>query len=196
MNPFERAKNIVLLPAREWRLIERESGEPGFVFGRYVAPLALIPAIFGFIGQSVIGISVSAGTFRVPLLPGAVNAILSYLFSFVIVYLTALVIFALAPLFDGDRYFPNALKLAAYSFTPVWLVGVFLILPGLQFMAVFGLYGIFLLWVGMPVLLRAPLDKAVLFAGAVAVAAILITLILAALQQLIIVPGVQGEGAL
>jgi hypothetical protein len=196
MNPFERAKNIVLVPAREWRLIERESGEPAFIFGRYVAILALIPAVAGFIGQSVIGVSVSAGSFRVPLLPGAVNAVLSYLFSFVIVYLSALAIHALAPLFQADRYFPNALKLSAYSFTPVWLVGLFLILPGLQFMAVFGLYGMFILWVGMPVLLRAPLEKAVVFAIVVAFAAIAVTILLAALQQLIIVPGVQGEAAL
>jgi hypothetical protein len=99
-------------------------------------------------------------------------------------------------LFQADRYFPNALKLSAYSFTPVWLVGLFLILPGLQFMAVFGLYGMFILWVGMPVLLRAPLEKAVVFAIVVAFAAIAVTILLAALQQLIIVPGVQGEAAL
>lgn len=196
MNPFQRAKDIVLLPAREWRVIEKESGEPGFVFGRYVAIVAAIPAIAGFIGQSVIGVSVSAGSFRVPLLPGAVNAIMSYLFSFVIVYLVALVIFALAPFFHADRYFPNALKLSAYSFTPVWLAGLFLVLPGLQFMTIFGLYGVFILWVGMPVLLRASLEKAVIFAIVVAVAAIVITILLAAFQQIVVVPQVPGDAAL
>ncbi len=188
MNIPARIRGLLFAPAREWRTIERESGEPSYLFGRYVAVLALIPAVAGFVGRSVIGIQVSAGTFRVPLVAGAIDATLSYCFTFVIVYLTALAIFLLARTFQADRYFPNALKLAAYSFTPVWLSGIFLLLPGLQFLTIFGLYGIFILWVGMPVLLRASLERAVIFALVVAVTAIAVTLALALLQQMIVPP--------
>jgi hypothetical protein len=186
MNVLHRIRGIILSPGREWRVIERESGEPSYVFGRYVAVLALIPAIFGFIGKSVIGVTVSAGSFRVPVLPGLVDAVLSYMFAFVIVYVTALIIDLLARYFDADRYFPNALKLAAYSFTPVWLSGFFLVLPGLQFLTLFGLYSLILLWLGLPVLLRAPRASALLYAIAVGVLSIAFIFALAYLQAMIV----------
>jgi hypothetical protein len=176
----------LLSPGREWRVIERESGEPSYLFGRYVAILAVIPAVFGFIGRSLIGVQTSVGTFRVPVLTGLIDAVLSYFFSLVIVYVTALIIDLLARYFDADRYFPNALKLSAYSFTPVWLSGFFLILPGLQFLTLFGLYGLFLLWVGLSILLRAPRGRSLLYAVAVGILAILFTFALAYLQSVIV----------
>lgn len=186
MNVLQRVRGLLLSPGREWRAIERESGEPAFVFGRYVAILALIPAIFGFIGKSVIGVEVSAGSFRAPLLPGLIDAVLSYSFSFVIVYVTALIIEMLARYFAADRYFPNALKLAAYSFTPVWLAGFFLILPGLRFLTLFGLYGLVILWIGLPVLLRAPGERAPIYAVTVGLLAIVFIIALGFLQGMIV----------
>jgi hypothetical protein len=186
MNILQRVRGILLAPAREWRMIERESGEPAFLFGRYVAILALIPAIFGFIGKSIIGVEVSAGSFRVPVPAGLVDAVLSYLFSFVVVYVTALIIDVLARYFEADRYFPNALKLAAYSFTPVWLSGFFLILPGLRFLTLLGLYGLFVLWVGLSILLRSSRQNALLHALAAGIFVFSFTFALAYLQQLIV----------
>ncbi len=186
MNLLHRVRGILLSPGREWRVIERESGEPTYLFGRYVAILALIPAVFGFIGKSVIGVTTSAGSFRVPAIAGLIEAVLSYAFTFVIVYVTALIIDLLAKSFDADRYFPNALKLAAYSFTPVWLSGVFLLLPGLQFLTLFGLYGVILLWIGLSILLRAPRGRSLLYAIVVAVLSFGFIVALASLQSLIV----------
>jgi hypothetical protein len=186
MNLLQRVRGILLSPGREWRAIERESGEPAFLFGRYVAILALIPAIFGFIGKSIIGVEVSAGSFRVPILAGLIDAVLSYFFSLVIVYVTALIIDSLARNFEADRYFPNALKLATYSFTPVWLSGFFMVLPGLRFLMLFGFYAVFILWIGLPILLRAPSNRAPLFAVTVSALSIAVTFALAYLQMLIV----------
>jgi hypothetical protein len=186
MNVIQRIRGLLLSPSREWRAIERESGEPAFLFGRYVAILAIIPAVFGFIGNSVIGVEVSAGSFRVPVLAGLVDATLSYLFSFVIVYVTALIIDALARYFEADRYFPNALKLAAYSFTPVWLCGLFLVLPGLRFLTLFGLYGIVILWIGISILLRSSRLHAGLHALAAGIFVVAFVFALAYFQRLIV----------
>ncbi len=188
MNVITRVRGILLSPRREWRNIERESGEPGHLFLRYVAILALVPALFGFIGKSVIGVEVSAGTFRVPLAAGLIDAVLTYFFTFVIVYVTALVIELLAPVFQADRYFPNALKLAVYSFTPIWLSGVFLVLPGLRVLAMLGLYGIYLLWTGLPILLRAPRQTTSIYTALIAAGALMITILLAAIQGMIVAP--------
>ena len=123
MNLVERVKNILVNPDAEWLVIENEPADARNLFLRYVAILALIPAIAGFVGSSIIGFSVSVGTFRVPLINGIVNMVVSYILSFVLVYVVALLIDLLAGGFRARSNFPNALKLSAYSFTPSWLAG-------------------------------------------------------------------------
>ena len=182
MNLMSRVKNIMLRPDSEWRVIADEPGGVTHLFTRYVAILALIPALAGFIGYSVIGVSVSAGTFRVPLVPGLINMVLSYVFTFVIVYAVALVVDALAPSFRAERNFPNALKLSVYSFTPVWLAGLFILIPGMSFLSILGLYGLYLIWTGLTPLMGSPRDKSFVFALTVLLAAIVVTIVLAIVQ--------------
>jgi Yip1 domain len=177
-----RVKNIIINPDAEWPKIAHEPGDVKILFTRYVAILALIPALCGFIGTSIIGVSVSVGTFRVPLLPGLINLVLGYIFTFVIVYAVALVIDALAPSFRTERNFPNALKLSVYSFTPAWLAGIFILIPGLRFLTILGLYGLYLMWTGLTPLMGSPRDKSFFYAICVVVAAIMITVILAIVQ--------------
>ena len=55
MNPALRAKAILADPLAEWARIERESGDPAFLLSRYVAALAVVPALFGFIGACFVG---------------------------------------------------------------------------------------------------------------------------------------------
>lgn len=185
-----RVQGLLLDPQREWAKIDRESGEPAHLFLNYVVILALIPALAEFIGASIIGVTVSVGTFRVPVLAGLLNAVISYLFSFVLVYVVALVIDALAPGFGTARHFPSALKLSVYSFTPAWLAGIFLLLPGLSFLTIAGLYGFFLLLVGLPVVLRTPRARALAYAASVTVAALVVTFLLALIQSAIaVLPG-------
>jgi hypothetical protein len=183
MNLISRVKAIMLDPDSEWRVIAEESDGVTYLFTRYVAVLALIPALAGFIGYSIIGVSVSAGTFRVPLVPGLINMVLSYVFTFVIVYAVALVVDALAPSFRAERNFPNALKLAVYSFTPVWLAGIFILIPGLSFLSILGLYGLYLIWTGLTPLMGSPRDKSFFYALTVLAAAIVVTIVLAIVQS-------------
>ena len=182
MKLFERIKGLLFDPDNEWLEIEREPHGLRELFLRYVAVLALIPALCGFIGMSLIGIPVSAGTFRVPLLTGLVNALMSYAFSFLLVYAMAFVIDLLAPRFRGERNFANAMKLSVYSFTPSWLAGVFLLIPHLRFLGILGLYGLYLLWTGLPPLMRCSRDRSFLFALSVVICAIAAIATLATVQ--------------
>ena len=150
-----RIKNIMLEPRSEWPLIAAEQG--GAVRPLvYVAVLAAIPALAGFIGSTFVGTSVSIGTFHDPVWLGVFKAVLSYLFSFAIVWLTALATDLMAPFFGSQRHFINALKLAAYSFTPVWLIGIVLMFPSLRFFTVLEVYALRLLWTGVHPLMGTP----------------------------------------
>ena len=73
----------------------------------------------------------------------------------------------------AQRNFLSALKLSVYSFTPVWLAGIFLLIPGLRFLTILGLYGVYLLWSGLPALMRAPREATIACTALVAVTAII-----------------------
>ena len=192
MTITERVKAILMSPESEWPVIAGETGDTVTLFQNYVAYLAAIPAICSFIGTSIIGFTVPTfGTFRVDVMSGLMAAVFQYVLAFVVVYVVALIIDALAPTFGGVKSVPNALKLAVYSYTPVWLAGVFMLIPGLRFLTILGLYGLYLLYKGLPVLMRSPADKTFGYAAAVVVCAIVIGLILGAIEAaLFSLPGI------
>lgn len=186
MNLFERVKGILLNPRAEWAIIEREPGDMAYLFMNYVAILAAIPAVCGFIGSSLIGISLPGlGTIRVPIVTGLVGAVVGYLLTFAMVYIVALLADLLAPTFQGQKNFENALKLVVYSYTPAWLAGVFLLIPSLGFLTILGLYGLYLLWTGIPPLMKAPQEKSIVYTLAIIVCAIVIGLIVGLVQAAI-----------
>jgi hypothetical protein len=183
MHPLlARIRNIIADPRSEWPLIAAEPGDPFRLLVGYVAVLAAIPAIAGFIGSSLVGVSVSVGRMHDPAFLGFLRALISYLFSFVIVYLTALAIDVMAPLFDTRRNFTSALKLAVYSFTPVWLIGIVLMIPGLRFLSILGLYAVRLIWTGLPPLMGTPRPKVLPYAIAIVAAAFGIVLVMSVIQ--------------
>jgi len=175
---IERVKAILLTPQTEWPVIAREPGDVSVLFTRYVAILALIPALAGFIGTSLVGS-------YVPFFRGLVSAVFGYFITFVIVYVVALIVNALAPTFDAQKNFPNALKLTVYSYTPAWLAGIFFLIPGLSFLTILGLYGLYLMWLGLPPLMQTPRDKALPYAAAVLVCAVILEIVRGAIQATI-----------
>jgi hypothetical protein len=178
-------KAILARPQSEWRIVCRESGEPADLFIGYVAALALIPALARFIGGSIIGVVTQDGIERMPVLSGLVAAVFGYLLTFVVVYLVALLINALAPSFGGRRDAARALKLAVYSYTPYWLAGIFMLVPGLRFLTVLGVYGAYLMFVGTPVAMQVPRSRAGLFVLAVAALAVWLAIMVGVAQSTI-----------
>jgi Yip1 domain len=178
-----RTATLLVDPSAGWTRVEKEPGDAIFLLSGYVAVLALIPALAGFIGASLIGVIVPGGdVVREPIFDGLFSAVLGYAATFVQVLLVALLIDVLAPRFGGQRSFASALNLAAYSFTPVWLAGVFLLLPGLRFLSFTALYGVYLLTKGLPVVMKSPAENAKRYAAAVAVFAVAL-MVLTALAQ-------------
>ena len=167
-----RAKAIMLTPRTEWQVIQREPGALTDLFGSYVAILAAIPAIARFIGSSLIG-------GYDPPFYGMIRTVIAYAATFTVVYVIAGVIDLLARKFETQKNFQNALKLSIYCHTPVWLAGIFLLIPGLNFLMLLGLYGAYLLWLGLPPLMGVPNEKAPLYALCVTACALLSTVVYA-----------------
>jgi len=186
MNVALRAKAMLADPFAEWTAIEREPGDPAYLLSRYVAVLALIPAACSFIGTSLIGVVVADGTtVHTPVFNGLFGAAFGYVMSCATVLLLGLVINLVAPAFGGRRDFDTAFKLAVYSFTPVWLAGIFLLLPGLYFLVLTGCYGAYILWLGLPLLTKSPERQALSFATPVVVCAFALAYLAAHTQRVI-----------
>jgi Yip1-like protein len=184
VNAALRAKAILVDPLAEWAAIERESGDAAFLLSHYVVLLALVPALFGFVGVCVIGAVVpGTGTVRASLFDGLFGAIFGYVLTCATVLLLGVIIDFAAPLFGGRRDFDGACKLAVYSFTPVWLAGIFLVLPGLRFLTLLGFYGVYVLWLGLPRLLKVPEQRSYLFAILVAACAFALIYVSAVMQR-------------
>jgi hypothetical protein len=173
MKLVDRVKAILLTPRTEWPVVERERATMSDLFINYVAILAAIPEVAHLIGQSFIGEA------RTPIVSGLLRAATAYVVSLAMVYVIAGVINLLVPRFGGEKNFSNALKLSVYSHTPLWLAGVFLLIPGLNFLLILGVYGFYLLWVGLPMLMRVPNDRAFPYAVVVTVCALIPAVVLA-----------------
>lgn len=175
MNLVERAKAIVLDPRSVWPTIEREPGDTSYLFTNYVAIFALIPAVCGFLGNWLI-----AG--RMGFFGGLFGAIIGYVLTFVVIYIVAMIVDLLAPTFNGQRNFQSALKLVVYSYTPAWLAGIFLLIPGLSFLSILGLYSIYVLWTGIPPMMKSPPERTLVYVLAIVACAIVLAIIIGFIQ--------------
>ena len=204
MNLFERAKNILLTPKTEWPVIDGETDSVGSVFTGYAMPLAAIGPIVGAFGVFLLGslfASFLGGMAHLGIGLGLGLAVLGFLMALVSVFVLGLIINALAPTFGGTSDQGRAIKLAVYSSTSSWIGGLFAFVPLLGGLIAFAawLYSIYLLYVGLPVMMKAPAEKAVGYTVVVIIAAILLWLLVSfaigALTTMAMVGGMAALGA-
>ena len=179
MNVVERAKSVCVSPDSTWAAIVSERSEAVPLIIGYVLPLAGAAAVAQVIGLSLVGQNLGLlGTYRVPLTTGLGMAVASLVFAAVGVVVLSIVIDALAPTFGAERSREQALKLAVYSATPVWVAGVLQVIPVLGVVVLLGsLYALYLLYLGLPRLMKCPADKTPGYLGSVIVSAIVIGLV-------------------
>ena len=176
---IERAKGIVLSPKTEWEKIAAEPADVKSLFTGYAMILAAIPAVCGLIGSTLIGMSLPiVGTIRTPIAAALVQMVLTYVLGLVVIYLVALIVDALAPTFDGQKNSVQALKLVVYSSTPVWLAGVFALIPVLSVLSILAaLYGLYLLYIGLAPMMKNPQDKSIGYTALIIVCYIVLAII-------------------
>jgi hypothetical protein len=157
---IERVKDILISPKTEWAVIDAEPATVQGIFTSYVMILAAIGPIASLVGSQVIGIY----GFKPPIAISIASAVLSYVLQLVGVYVTALIIDALAGSFGGTKNSVKAFKVAAYSATAYWVACIIQIVPLLGWVAWIGmLYGWYLLYLGLGTVMKSPQDKAIVY---------------------------------
>jgi hypothetical protein len=198
MSIVERIKNICLTPNTEWPVIANEPSSTGSLIAGYVAPLAAVGAIALFIGTTIVGTNTFLlGTYRSSFAMGLVAAVWSFLGAIIGVVIVGFIINALAPTFGAEQNSARAMKVAVYSFTPAWVAGVLRIIPALGVLAILGaFYGFYLLYLGLPALMKAPKEKAAGYTVVTIVGAIVVMFVVSIVGVTIAGAGAVGSGML
>ena len=196
MSLIDRVQAILLKPKLTWPVIAAEGGDVASLYTGWVMILAAIPAVASFIGMTMFGIGGFGITIRVPIFSALLNMLIGYGLTLVMVFVLALIVEALAPSFGGTKDRIAALKVVAYSFTAVWIAGVLSLVPALG--ALGGLIGlgwsIYLLYTGLPVLMRTPADKAGAYTAVTIVCAIIAAIVIGAVSSLFVRGSMGGLG--
>ena len=153
-----RAVRLLINPLPTWDEIADDDATIEAIYRRWVIPLAAIPAVCGAIGQLGFGTLHIFGIYYHQSFVGILGrALVGYAMTLIGVYVLALVIDELAIQFGGERSRTQAFKVAAYSGTAGWVAGVFGLLPGVGwlFQLLGGLYSLYLLYLGLPKLMRS-----------------------------------------
>jgi len=175
MNVIARVKEILFAPNQAWADIETEETSTAELYTQYIMILAAIQAVAGFIGMSLFGIGGFGVSVRVPLVTGLIQMVLGYGMTLVMIFIVALIADALAPSFGGEKNPLNALKLVAYSSTAAMVAGIFALIPALGVLIlVASLYSLYLLYLGVPGMMRVPREKALPYTAVLVVCAIVL----------------------
>jgi len=163
MNAIERAKNIITSPNKEWDVIALEQPNTGQIILGYVLLLAGAAAVAAFIGYGLIGFNY--GLFHYAATGWGIYYALRVLVAAIVgVFISAMVIDALAPSFASEKNMGRSVQLVAYSNTPFWVGSLLAIYPPLAIIGLIaGIYGLYLLYIGMPKLKKTPADKQVAY---------------------------------
>lgn len=188
-----RARAILTTPKTEWPVIAAEPATVQGLYTNYILVLAALPAIAGFIRNSLLGISFLGVTWRAPFGSGLAGMVVQYLLSLVLVYVMSLIINALAPSFGAQKDPVQALKAIAYACTASWVAGVAAILPWISTVVAVagGIYAIYLFYLGLQATMHSPPEKTAAYTAV----SIVIGAVLGWIVSMI-VAGVVGTAAL
>jgi hypothetical protein len=159
-------------PKREWVSIRNDECTVGKCYALHVMLLAAIPAISGFIGTTQFGWQIGAGDpVKLTLESAGLISIMYYFAMLVGVYSIGWMIHWMGKTYDADVPLAQCVVLAAYTATPLFLIGIMELYPVLWLNMVVGIvalaYTVFLLYSGVPIMMDISEDRGFLFSSAV-----------------------------
>lgn len=181
---------LFISPKAEWESIKNDECTIGKCYCSYVFLLAAIPPVSGYIGTTTFGWEIGARE-AVKLSPDSalLIAVAFYLVMLVGVFTMGAMIHWMGQTYGAEQRLDRCITLAAYTATPLFLVGFVELLPILWLNFVFGLpalaYSVYLLYTGVPIMMEISQDRGFLFSSAVlAVGLVALVCMLAAMAIL------------
>ena len=171
-------------PKEEWHTIE-QNHEALKSSLSHVLLIALIPAVCTYVASTIIGWNLGVSD---PLLLTKQSALMmsvSMYFGLIGgVFALAYLAFWMAKTFDAQPSYTQAIELAAYTATPLFMVGLAALYPALWFVMIVGLvgltYSVYLLYTGVPIIMNIPEEKGFIYASSVVTAGLVLLVALMA----------------
>ena len=169
-------------PKEEWHTID-ERHESYFYALSHISIIALIPAIVGYYSAAHLGWSVGVGDVIKLTKQSAMTMAIGMYFG-LIAGVVALAILAheLAKAFDSNPTYTQSLELAAYTATPLFMVGFAALYPVLWFVMLVGVvglsYSVYLLYAGVPIMMHIPEEKGFIYSSSVVTCGLVLLVIL------------------
>jgi hypothetical protein len=158
-------------PRDEWQTIEKlhESLMYSLV---HILTVALIPAICGYYAAAHIGWTIGAGDpIKLTQQSAMIMSVAMYFALIGGVFALAYLIHWMAKTFDSTPNFTQSLELAAYTATPLLMVGITALYPVLWFVAIAGIvamsYSVYLLYSGVPIMMNIEEEKGFIYSSSV-----------------------------
>jgi hypothetical protein len=165
-------KTLLVSPVEGWQAIQKANLSVSECYFGHVIPLALIMPICGYIGVTQVGWPV-AGADTVFMTTGSAfrMAVLLFLAILVSVMVIGKLIQWMGQTYEAEQPLSRCISLAAYTITPLLIVGFATLYPPLWFIYLLGLpalgYSVFLLYSGVPVMMEISSDRGFLFSSAI-----------------------------
>jgi hypothetical protein len=158
---LDRLKGILLEPKNEWPKIAAEPETVQTIYTGWIMILAAIGPLVMLVAFGALGLGVRV-------------AIATYVNALVSTAVLALIVDVLTPSFGGSKDYVGALKLVAYSVTPLWIAHIAMILPflGMVVLLAAAIYACYLFFLGAPVIKKCSAEKAIPFTIVVLLCAI------------------------
>lgn len=158
-------------PKDEWQTIEKRHESLMYSLV-HILVVALIPAICSYYAAAHIGWTIGVGDpIKISQSSAQLMAVSMYVALVSGVFALAYLIQWMAKTFDSNPNYVQSLELAAYTATPMLMVGIAALYPVLWFVALAGLaavsYSVYLLYSGVPIMMDIPEEKGFIYSSSV-----------------------------
>lgn len=196
-NLVQRVQDILLRPKPTWEVIDTEAATVNGLYTRYAMILAALPAVATLIGA--LALSPMMGRMAPYSFTGSIVwAVLQYGLALVGIYVFARVVEALSPSFDGEANQIQAFKGVIYGATASWVGGALIFVPVIGWLIAIagGLYSLYLLYLGLPKLMKVPEAKALGFVVVSIILAVVIQMVIGWIASMVVMTaGLGATGA-
>jgi len=175
-------------PKDEWQTIEKRHESLMYSL-MHILVVSLIPAICSYYAAAHIGWTIGVGDpIKISQSSAQVMAFAMYVALVSGVFALAYLIQWMAKTFDSKPSFIQSLELAAYTATPMLMVGITTLFPVLWFVALAGLaavsYSIYLLYSGVPIMMNIPEEKGFIYSSSVVTCGLVLLVTIMALSAM------------
>ncbi|SES83208.1 Yip1 family protein [Thalassotalea agarivorans] len=184
-------------PRQEWETIEKRHESMMYSLV-HILVVALIPAICSYFAAAHIGWTVGAGDpIKLTEQSALMMSVTMYAGSVMGVFALAYLIKWMGETFDAAPDMSQALELAAYTATPLLMVGIATLYPVLWFVTLALMlaiaYSVYLLYSGVPIMMRIPSEKGFIYASSVVTVGLVVLVGMLATAAVLYSMGFVGE---